>query len=69
MWQNPMQSALTGSVVNKVLLDRDTSIRNKGVKERIDWVGEFLNDFKTQWNAVEVANPITVDDYDPKDYE
>lgn len=63
------KTAVKSALINKILLDADTKIINTQVKEQLDWVGEFCNDLKAQWNAVNVGDLITVADYDPADYK
>ena len=68
-----IKDGIAGGIVSKLVLDQDTTIRNNGVKDRLDWVGEFLTDLKEQWNAsvtaTDLTGTITTADYDSKDYE
>lgn len=59
---------IIGAILNKSLIEKDTLVRNTEVKAQNDWTGEFLTDFKAQWNAVNAGNQITYADYDAKDY-
>lgn len=46
-----MASSARQVIMDKLILDSDVAIRNKGVKDRLDVIGAMFNELQVAWNA------------------